>query len=381
MEDKSPKIKRKYKKKINEHAITYDNYQKHNLDLKKYQVGDLKNAIKILGNIRLTGTKPQLIERITLRFTEIKHSMIIQRIFRGWYVRYIQRLRGPALKNRSICTNDSDMATLEPLVEITTPFFFSYKDANDFIYGFDVSSLIHHIQSKGKFINPYTRETVSKKIAKHAFKVYRGSYAIFPEFRENNKKLETPSRRRQYTAATMFSIQRRMESLRNQFQDSPPIRPSAFTTIQTQISNIRNQSIEERIRALFIEIDQLGNYTQYTWFDNLPHRGLVLFYRGLHDIWYYRAGLTHTIKRNICYGISHNASSPFTRHQNLGYREITFLDYDELRSSCLEVFENLVYCGIDSDHKKIGTLHALSALTLVSIEARRAMPWLYESVA
>ena len=48
MEDKSPKIKRKYKKKINEHAITYDNYQKHNLDLKKYQVWDLKNAIKIL---------------------------------------------------------------------------------------------------------------------------------------------------------------------------------------------------------------------------------------------------------------------------------------------------------------------------------------------
>ena len=44
------------------------------------------------------------------------------------------------------------------------------------------------------------------------------------------------------------------------------------------------------------------------------------------------------------------------------------------------MFEHLVYCGIDNDHKKIGTLHALSALTLVSRDARLAMPWLYESV-
>lgn len=381
MEAKSSKPKRKYNKKVNDHDITYENYLKYNLDLKKYQIGDLKSVIRVLGNIRLTGTKPQLIERITTRFNDIKHSILIQRFFRGWYVRYIQTLRGPGLKNRHICVNDSDMATLEPLSEISTSSFFSYKDNNNFIYGFDVSSLIQHIQSKGKFINPYTRETVSKKFAKYAFKVYRGSYAIFPEFRENNKKLEIPSRRRQYTASTMLSIQRRMESLRNQFQDSSPTRPGTFTTIQTQLSNIRNQSIEERIRGLFVEIDQLGNYTQYTWFDNLPHRGLVLFYRGLHDIWHYRAGLTHTIKRNICYGISHNASSPFTRHQNLGYREISFLEYAELRTSCLEVFEHLVYCGIDNDHKKIGTLHALSALTLVSIEARHAMPWLYESVA
>ena len=380
MEDKSPKIKRTYKKRVNEHTITYGNYEKYNLDLKKYQVGELKRAIKELGNIRVTGTKSQLIERLSRRFHEIKHSIFIQRIFRGWYLRLIQKLRGPALKNRSLCTNDSDMATLEPLNEITTPYFFSYEDTNGFVYGFDVSSLIPHIQSKGKFINPYTRDSVNKQIAKNAFRVYRGSYAIFSEFRENNKKLETPSRRRQYTMNTMLTIQRRMNSLRNQFQDSPSS-PSTFTTIQAHLASVRSQTVDERIRALFVEIDQLGNYTQYSWFDNLPHRGLVLFYRGITVIWYYRAGLTFTVRRNICYGLAHNAVSPFTRYSNIGYREISSIEYDELKTSCLEVFEHMVYCGIDTDHRKIGTLHALSALTLVSVEARNAMHWLYESVA
>jgi len=379
MEDKPTKTKRKYKKKVNEYTLTYENYQTYDLDLKNYPLCELKTLMKQLGNIRLTGNKQQLIERITKRFNEIKHSIVIQQIFRGWYVRFIQKLRGPALTNRSLCTNDSDMATLEPIDEITTPYFFSYKDNTDFVYGFDVSSLIPHIQNKGKFVNPYTREIVSSKIAKNAFKVYRGSYAMFAEFRENNKKLDAPSKRRQYTANTMLSIQRRMESLRNQFQESETA-SSNFSLIQTRLSQLRNQTVDERIRALFVEIDQLGNYTQHSWFDSLRHRELVLFYRGLYDIWYYRAGLAYQTKRNICYGVSHNASSPFTRHRNLGYREISFLDYNELKSSSLEVFEHLVYCGIDNDHKKIGTLHALSALTLVSRDARLAMPWLYESV-
>ena len=78
MEDKPPKIKRKYKKIVNEYEITYENYQTYNIDLKKYQVRELKKAIKCLGNIRLTGNKQQLIDRITTRFNEIKHSIIIQ---------------------------------------------------------------------------------------------------------------------------------------------------------------------------------------------------------------------------------------------------------------------------------------------------------------
>jgi len=379
MNENSTKVKRNYKKKVNEHSITYANYEEHNIDLTKYKISDLKTAIRQLGNIHLTGTKPVLIERLISRFGEIKHATLIQKIFRGWYLRLIQTLRGPALKNHKLCTNDSDMATLEPICEIATSYFFSYKDNAGFVYGFDVSSLIQHINTNRKFINPYTRENVCNIIKKNVYRVYRGSYAIFEEFRENNKKLELPRRRQLMHINRLSEIQRRMASMQNRI-DANSV-SSAFNQIRARVTRIRSQlSVEERTRALFVEIDQLGNYTRYSWFNNLSHRDLVLFYRALHDIWYYRAGLSHTTKRNICYGCSHNSTTPFTRHSSLGFREISFLEYDELKLTGLEIFENLVYCGVDNDHKKIGTLHALSALTLVSRDARQAMPWLYESV-
>jgi hypothetical protein len=42
--------------------------------------------------------------------------------------------------------------------------------------------------------------------------------------------------------------------------------------------------------------------------------------------------------------------------------------------------ENMVYCGVDDEYRKIGALHVLTALTGVSIGARTSMPWLYEAL-
>ena len=51
-----------------------------------------------------------------------------------------------------------------------------------------------------------------------------------------------------------------------------------------------------------------------------------------------------------------------------------------LKTACLIVFENLVYSGINVEIRKIGTLIALTALTVISQPARTVMPWLYESM-
>ena len=51
-----------------------------------------------------------------------------------------------------------------------------------------------------------------------------------------------------------------------------------------------------------------------------------------------------------------------------------------IQNGCLTIFENLIYTGIDEDHRKLGAFHALSALTVVSRDARQSMPWLYESL-
>ena len=42
--------------------------------------------------------------------------------------------------------------------------------------------------------------------------------------------------------------------------------------------------------------------------------------------------------------------------------------------------ETMVYTGIDVEYQKIGALHMLSALTIVSPNARQNMMWLYESL-
>ena len=62
-------------------------------------------------------------------------------------------------------------------------------------------------------------------------------------------------------------------------------------------------------------------------------------------------------------------------------RNITDLDIEHVKSACVKVFENLIFTGIDDEHRKIGAFHALTALTIVSSGAREALPWLYESVA
>ena len=379
MEGQNKHIKRKYKQRINEYELTYDNYTKHDIVLSNYKVSELKTAMKQMGKMRITGTKPQLIERITFRFNEINKSICIQKIFRGWFVRLIQRLRGPALKDKSICTNDSDICSLEPLDEISTSYFFSYKDKNNFIYGFDISSLVTLIATKGKFINPYTRDVVCRSVLKNVYRVYRGSYAIFADFRSVNKPLRPVRPNKPPTVSSISRLQNRFMTGQNSLYI--PANVSILHGIRDKLSRIRSQETNERIRTLFLEIDQLGNYTQSSWFSELSHRDHVLFYRALYDIWYFRAGLSATIKNNICFACP-SRTTPFNMSTGvLAPRDASMLDYNEIQLINLETIENLTYCGIDIEHRKIGALHALSALTLVSRDTRRALSWLYESVA
>lgn len=43
--------------------------------------------------------------------------------------------------------------------------------------------------------------------------------------------------------------------------------------------------------------------------------------------------------------------------------------------------EYIVLDGINEDSRKLGAMYTLCALTTVSYNARRAFPWLYETIA
>ena len=51
-----------------------------------------------------------------------------------------------------------------------------------------------------------------------------------------------------------------------------------------------------------------------------------------------------------------------------------------MKDVCITVIENIIFCGINDEYKTLGAFHVLSGFTLVSPEARHALPWLYESI-
>jgi len=137
----SKNIVKKYNKTKCQTLLEYQEYFNKNVSLKTYKIPELKQIAK-QHNLHVTGTKPVLIERIMNHFNKTKYAVKIQCCFRRWLVKSSILLSGPALKNRNLCVNDKDFVTMQPLVEIPIENFYSYTDSNDFVYGFDICSLI-----------------------------------------------------------------------------------------------------------------------------------------------------------------------------------------------------------------------------------------------
>ena len=56
----------------------------------------------------------------------------MQKLFRGYIQRKFNRLHGPAYMKRSLCVNDTDFFTLDPLNEIDKYQFISFEDKDNF---------------------------------------------------------------------------------------------------------------------------------------------------------------------------------------------------------------------------------------------------------
>jgi hypothetical protein len=367
--------------------INYILFFKDNISLKKYKIPELKKIAKE-NNLHVSGSKPQLIDRIEQYFLKCKKIVNIQKIFRGHIVKKMFILRGIAFKNRKICVNETDFYTLEPLEDIPHEEFYSYTDEKNFTYGFNIQSLMSLYKQKGKIVNPYNRETVEFKKIRDMFILYHLCKIIFPAiFKVNDpppKKQTTPTRQHQNIRHNNLQnsviLQNTNTSNNNNNNISLPnniIRE--FTPQQNELylkmQIIREKPINIRVQELFIEIDLLGNYTQSSWFNNLEKRDLTRLYRYLHDIWCYRGQINYETKKRIC-----SLYDPFLNNNISTLNNNTNSTDDDYKRICLNVMETMVYTGIDVEYQKIGTLHMLSALTIVSPNARQNMMWLYESL-
>ena len=332
--------------------MTYESYQKSPNILKRLKREGLKEIARYY-KLFVTGTKIVLIDRIEQFFLRSISSVKIQRIFRGHIVREIIQWKGDRLSKRESCVNESDFHTLEPLGDIPYEYFYKFRCGN-VIYGCNIISLIHLMQSKSAVKNPYNRENFSPETVENIKRVYRLIRIVFglpadaPEIKKNTCVHQTVITR------TFMNVNHIVENRMNQMR------------------TIWDKTVEVRIRDLFIEMDHLGNYTHSQWFTLLDRREYIQFYRTLYEIWSFRGSLTRETKMMICI-----LGDPFHSIYR-GYIHETTLEV--LREICLRIMENMVYGGIDDEYRKIGTLHVLTALTSVSVGARTSLPWLYEII-
>lgn len=349
-------------------SISYENHIHGNIYLYDYSLLQLKASAKTY-SLRISGRKQEVIHRITEFFDHSKNAIIIQKIFRSWICRYIVKLRGPSLICRDLCVNDTDFCTMEPLSEIDYNYFYSFTDDAKFTYGFNICSLIELFKRNNK-LNPYNREPFNSKTVTNIITLYNLSFILCDNFASTNLPYTLSK-----SSITTTNRQRRNRNVSDYSPITRTISNIEDLTRYNTIRSIRNNSIDNRISELFIEIDVLGNYTNREWFDNLDLRDYIRLYRKLYEIWYYSGELSREVQNSICpfYG---PFDGIFTRP--LLHSEITT---DQIKVACLIVMENMVYSGIDIEFRKIGTLHALSALTVVSTGARNTLNWLYESVS
>jgi hypothetical protein len=383
--------------------ISYFNYINQNILLKKCKILQLKHTLKSL-KLHISGSKPVLIERLENHFKRVYSAIRIQTAFRRWIVLFVFRLRGPAFFNRSICVNDADFVTMEPLAEINTENFFSYTDDKQFTYGYNIVSLMQLIKnSNTKVCNPYNRERMSHGLISNIISVYNISFILFEEFRKENETVDSfqkETRIQRPQSRTVIAQQHHVIDLNvldtgganNQTTENETRQINLEVDYAPRVYNvqvlldrdnynryqriiqIRSTPVHRRVEELFIHFDQLGFYTSSSWFNELDTRNYMRLYRYLYAIWNYRSQMTDETRMKISpfynpfEGIFNRLTQNMMNHEN------------QMKMACLIVMENMVYSGVDEDHRKIGTFHVLTALTVVSLGARNAMPWLYESI-
>jgi len=333
----------------NKKILGWHEYFKNNTDLKKYKLKELKEIAK-WNKIHISGTKPVLSERIINHFLYLKKIVKIQSQVRKYLVKMSFFLRGPAFKQRSICVNDSDFYTLEPLENIEHNDFVSFQDENNFIYGFDLNSIMKLFdkENDNNILNPYNRNQLKPEIIKNVLSLNNLTNILYKK--------------------DVFSINVFRKNEKRKILNLKKEKLNKLKQMRT------NTSIITRIQELFMEIDVLGNYTQSSWFLDLNKNELINLMLTMKDIW---MCLNSEIRKRVCpyynplkYGLNFNIDMISENRINLF----------DLIIVCLTIAENMIYTGIDENFRQLGALYFLKSLTYVSLPARNSMYWLYETM-
>ena len=238
---------------MNENGIILDNFT---VTSKDYTIQELtyfcKNVIK---HKKLYKYKKQdYFELVCNYYYEHKYPIQaiskVQSYIRLYLLQTRINLHGIASLNRGICNNTEDFYTYDPIQDIDYDYFISYKDTRNNYWGFDIRSLKKLIDMN--YNNPYTIEEFS------------------------NTCKET------VTKLLSYLDKHKISSI----------------IINTVVSD-RLLIIKQRFVDFFSQMEYAGYSCDVDWILNLNASKLKTVYRGLEDIWNYRANLSQSVKREI----------------------------------------------------------------------------------
>ena len=294
---------------------------------------------------KLTGNKPSLVVRIFEYLYYSVNARTIQALHRRRIVNKYIRSKGPAFTERINCLNEYDFLTMDELTKIKSAQFFSFKDTSGFNYGFDAVSMHNLIHKSAQ-----NQERMGEPVVKNPY---------------TNEPLPE-------TAIGAFKTMMRLSKI---LKIQMCVSMDGETKQQTIVSVPAPQliSVEARVRNIFHAIDDLGNFSNMQWFLTLTPMSLGYLYRELLDIWVYRANLSMRVKRNICPPVG----NPF--EGQVRANTVQVMRINDARTTMANIMEKFIG-GVDADSRYIGAQYVLGALTLVSIDAANALPWLYHAM-
>jgi len=345
----------------------------------KYCLAELRTLCSHYG-IKKSGTKPELIQRI---YTHLRHSYYIvkiQRLFRNFVSMKYRNLCGPGYLHAKDCVNDTDFYTFDKLTNIKPTELFTYRDNDNKIYGFHIASMFHLIISAYPNItNPYNRNIIPASIIDNLYEklIYGSLLGFRVSVKLDDEENDDPELSSSVNGGNGESSSSGGISggSGNGGNGGTSGGNGGIGFVSGGLS--REKQEELFIVDLFQHINTLGNYADSEWFIALQRTELIRFIRNIYDIWYYRANLSQEMKERIC----PPSGNPFVinnAHVNLNV--ITLLTDSEVRTICVSIIDRMVRRGSSREDQCLGAFYILATLTIVSPDARNALPWLYEAV-
>jgi hypothetical protein len=404
----SIKNKKASMKKTSPNEISFHNYNILNEEngAADYKVAELKEMCTIIQRdfdykkIKMSGTKSELRQNVYNFYHHTLHCIKIQLKFHSFLRRKLNKLRGPALNDREICVNETDFYSLDPIRDIPNQQFFSYEEIakeedrkKSCYYGFDIASIYNLILSDNgveneyalsrrlifnESNNPYNRNKLPHNVVRDILKIIKLDRILSRKRVIKTKKMTKNQMMNNNNNNYEYDNNNYVAENDNNNNAVMGSGGGGMNIALPQDVLTPHQRFRQHVLRLFQTINALGHYSDPEWFVALTYEQHITFLRELIDIWNYRAELSPQVRRTIYppYG------DPFP-HYVLGWVTHQFYIYlspENIININLTVIERFINSAVSEADRCLGSNFILCALTLVSIPAREALPWLYQSV-